>query len=564
MVKKILSFYHSFLDREISSLNKAALLLGVFSLLSQFVGLLRDRLLANIFGASTELDIYYAAFRIPDFLFVTIASIVSLSVLVPFILEKDSVGRETLRKFLNTVFTFFSLLMALSAVVVYIFMPELSGLLFKGFEPQVLERIILISRILLLSPIILGLSNLMGSLTQAYNRFVVYAFAPVLYNSGIIVGIWLFTAEWGILGPVVGVVLGALLHLLIQLPTVSKAGLMPRITLRPDWREIFKVARISLPRTLTLSMSSIVFIILTAMAAGLTAGSVSILNFANNLQTMSLSLIGVSYSLAAFPTLTRKFQEKNIGAFIEQMQISSRFIIFWSLPLTALLIVLRAQVVRTLLGSGLFDWEATRLTAAALAIFVFSSLFQSMLLLWMRGFYSAGHTKKPFFINLISTVILIVMTFGLVWTFDHSSIFSYFILALLKVGDLSFNNAKMLMLPLGFTLGTILNGLLLWLAFELQFRGYSRGVLRALFQGVCAAVILGAVTYWGLDFFDNVFNLNTLLGIFFQGLSAGVLGILAGILVLSLLKSAELASVFDTLRSKFWKTKIIATDPEIV
>lgn len=569
MVRKIFGFfYQGFLYKEINSLNQAALLLGLFSLLSQILGFLRDRLLAHMFGAGSELDVYYAAFRIPDFLFVTVASIVSLSVLIPFIIEKESVGRAALRNFIDSIFSFFSMLMLGAVVLAYFFMPELSGMLFKGFSSQALEKVIFISRLMLFSPIILGLSNLFGSLTQAYNRFLIYALAPILYNAGIVIGILVFSEKLGILGAAIGVLLGASLHLLVQVPFVFQSGLLPRLRLgfggqaRPDWNLIRKVVRISLPRTLTLSMSSVVLVFLVAMAARMAPGSVSIISLSNNIQTISLSLVGVSYSLAAFPTLTRKFQEKDMKAFVEQMTISVRFIIFWSLPLTALLVVLRAQVVRVLLGSGLFDWPATRLTAAAVALFVFSSLFQSLVLLFMRGFYSAGFTKKPFYINLFSTAALGFGTYSLVNLFYRSESFHFFITALMKVEDLP--ASAILMLPLGFSLGTILNGIILWFAFEREFPGFSRGVVRTLFEGLGAACIMGVVTYAGLNVFAFFFNLDTLAGIFLQGFLAGALGIAAAVFILLALKSQELRAVWKVLHGRFWKTKVIATDPEIV
>jgi len=561
MVKKILDFlYKGFLNKEINSLNQAALLLGFFSVLSQVIGFLRDRLLAHIFGVGSELDIYYAAFRIPDFLFVSVASLVSLSVLIPFIIEKDN-DKASLRGFISSVFSFFSILIVAAAILTYALMPTLSLILFKGMSVGELEQVVAISRLLLLSPIILGLSNLLGSLTQAYNRFTLYALAPILYNAGIVVGIIIFSPTLGVTGVAWGVILGALLHLLVQVPFVWKAGLLPEPTLFPDWKLIKKVAKISLPRTLTLSMSAIIFIFLVALASRIADGSVTILSFSWNLQTISLSIIGVSYSLAAFPTLTRKFQEKNIADFIEQMQITSRFIIFWSLPLTALLVILRAQIVRVLLGSGLFDWDATRLTAAALALFVVSSVFQSLILLFMRGFYSAGFTKRPFFLNLISSIVLVLVSYELVNLFYQSEMFHYFITSLLKVQDV--HNTAVLMLPLGFSIGTFLNGILLWWAFEREFPGFSRGVMRAVFEGIGASSILGAVAYAGLNIF-NIFDQNTLLGIFLQGFLAGILGITTGIIVLVLLKSRELSSVWSVIRGKFWRTKVIATDPEIV
>jgi len=558
MVRKIFSFFYN----ETNTLNQAALLLGVFSILSQFIGFLRDRLLAHFFGVGSELDIYYAAFRIPDFLFVTVASVVSLSVLIPFIIEKDAVSREVLRKFIDSIFSFFSLLIVFAAVVTYFLIPMFSSSLFKGFSPQEIEKVVFISRLLLLSPIFLGLSNLFGSLTQAYNRFIIYALAPILYNAGIVIGILLFSKNMGAVGVAIGVILGALLHLLVQVPFVWHSGLLPRFSLWPDWRTVEKVVKISLPRTLTLSMSSAALLFLVAMASRMADGSVSILSLSWNLQTISLSVIGVSYSLAAFPTLSRKFQENNLTEFVEHMQITARFIIFWSLPFAALLIVLRAQVVRVLLGSGQFDWNATRFTAATLALFVVSSVFQSLILLFMRGFYSAGFTKKPFFINLISTVFMVLASYELVNYFYRSDGFQYFISALLKVEDLS--NSVVLMLPLGFSVGTIFNGILLWIAFESEFRGFSRGVVRAVFEGVGASLILGTVAYAGLNIFAPFFNQNTLLGIFLQGFLAGLLGIMAYVAVMVVLGSRELFSVWSVLRGRFWKAKIIATDPEIV
>ena len=558
-----------FLYKETNTLNQAALLLGLFAFLSQVLAFLRDRLLAHIFGASTELDIYYAAFRIPDFLFVTVASVVSLSVLIPFIIEKEAESHAALRDFVNNIFSFFSLLIILVSGLAFFLIPAISGVLFKGFLPPALAEVVFISRILLLSPILLGFSNLFGSLTQAYNRFTIYALAPLLYNAGIIIGIIFLATRLGIMGVAIGVVLGASLHVLVQVPFVLKADLFPRLRLGFggqarlfDWSIVRQVMRVSLPRTLTLSMSSIAMIFLISLASLIATGSISVLSFSWNLQSVPLSIIGISYSLAAFPTLSRRFKENNLEAFRQQMATTARFIIFWSLPTTALFIVLRAQIVRVILGSGLFGWDDTRLTAASLALFVLSSMFQCLLLLFMRGFYSAGFTKKPFFINLVSTLVMVVGTWGLVKIFYFSEEFRYFVSALLKVEDLS--GTAVLMLPLGFSIASIINGLIYWVAFEREFRGFSRGVVRTFFDGLGASVIMGATAYIGLSIFAPLLDTSTLVGIFLQGLGAGLIAILAGIVILFLLKSRELSLIWGVVRGKFWKAKVIATDPEIV
>src|SRR3989338_5014668 len=300
MVKKFLVFYRGLLDKEVAHINQAALLLGLFAFLSLVLAFLRDRFLAHVFGAGTELDIYYAAFRIPDFIFVTVASVVSLSVLVPFIIEKEGQSRKSLREFIDSIFSFFCILIVTVSVAAYFLMPTVAGILFKGMKPEALEKLISLSRLMLLSPILLGFSNLFGSLTQAFNRFAIYALAPLLYNLGIILGIVFLGGEMGSYGVAIGVVLGALLHALIQVPFLIKSGLLPRFRLnfgRQAHSMILNVMKISVPRTLTLAMSAITLLFLTSFASLMGDGSISVLTFAVNLQSVPLSLIGVSYSV---------------------------------------------------------------------------------------------------------------------------------------------------------------------------------------------------------------------------------------------------------------------------
>jgi len=515
-----------------------------------------------MFGAGIELDIYYAAFRIPDFLFVTVASIVSISVLVPFIIEREKENQESAKEFLDNIFSFFLFLIAIICFLAFLFIPMFSGILFKGFSGEELSRVILLSRIFLLSPILLGVSNLFGSITQSHNRFAVYALAPLLYNLGIIMGTVLLGARMGIVGVALGVVLGSFLHVLIQVPFIIKLGLFPRFRFNFNFSAISKVVALSLPRTLTLSLNHIATIFLVSLASLMTIGSISVFSFSLNIQSVPLSIIGVSYSLAAFPTLTRYFSGNNIKAFVEQMITTARHIIFWSLPITALFIVLRAQIVRVLLGSGHFDWNDTRLTAASLAIFSVSAVFQCLILLFVRAFYSAGQTKKPLIINVVATLILVLIAYGLVKVFYFSEGFRYFMSALLKVEDLP--GTGMLMLPLGYSLGIILSGIMHWFGFEKEFRGFSKGVSRAFFQAFSASVIIGYVSYLGLNLFAPVFAVDSLIGIFLQGFCAGILGIIVGVILLFLLKSRELGEIWSSIHTRFWKTKVIATDPEIV
>jgi putative peptidoglycan lipid II flippase len=557
MVRKILSFLY----KETDKLHHAAFLLAFFSIMSQILAFLRDRGLAHFFGAGTELDIYYAAFRIPDLIFVTVASMVSLSVLVPFIVERERGGREAVRAFVDDIFSFFSIVIALVAVVAFFLIPTVVPIIFKGFSPEALAETISLSRILLISPILLGLSNLFGSLTQAYNRFLIYASAPVLYNAGIIAGIMFLAPRMGIAGVAWGVAIGSMLHLAIQIPAVLAMKLMPRPKIF-GFSNLKRVIGLSLPRTLTLSTSHMASLFLISLASLMTAGSISIFSFAQNISSVPLSIIGVSYSLAAFPTLSRHFSDKNLKAFVEQMSVTIRHIIFWSLPVVALFIVLRAQIVRVLLGTGNFDWNDTRLTAAALAIFAVSALSQSLLLLFIRAFYSAGHTRKPLIMNMASTLLLILISYLAVKFFYASGVFGLFFASLLKVEDIP--GTVVLMLPLGFTIGTIVNSIIHWKAFENDFGKFDADTYRTLFVSFAGAIFVGMGSYVGLNIFALVFDLQTLTGIFLQGLCAGLIGIATGLMVLWLLGSRELRESWKAIREKWGDVEPVAENAEIV
>jgi putative peptidoglycan lipid II flippase len=554
MVKKFFNFF----NKEINGLHEAAYLLGFFALMSQLLALVRDRMLAATFGAGHELDLYYSAFRIPDFIFVTVASLVAISVLVPFIIEKVNVSIEETKKFIDNIFSFFFLLMILVSAVAFILVPYLVPLIFKGFAVTDFPELIILTRILLLSPILLGLSNFFGSITQVYKRFMIYSVSPLVYNLGIIIGITTLYPIFGLKGLVYGVVLGALLHLLIQIPFVFRQGMFPKFKFNFDFPGIKRVLILSVPRTFTLGITQITTIFLIAMATFMKEGSVAIFNFSINLQGVPLSIIGVSYSIAAFPTLAKYFSTGQREKFLAEMITSARHIIFWSIPISILFIVLRAQVVRTILGAGEFNWENTRLTAAALALFSFSAVAQGLILLFVRGFYAMNNTKKPLIIGTISGALIIGLSYFFVNIFSTYPTFQYFIESLFRVTDIA--GTAVLMLPLGYTLAVFINCILLWIYFRREFPGFTKALRLTIFHTFSASVIMGAVAYLGLNIFVLFLNINTLFGIFMHGFLSGIVGIIAGIIVLKLLKNKEIEEIWTTLHHKIWKAKPLPAD----
>lgn len=550
------------IGKEFHGLNEAALLLGGFAFLSQILGLIRDRSLAYIVGAGPVLDVYYAAFRIPDFLYISIASLASITVLMPFLMDRINKGEENgqkAKKFLNNVFSAYSYFMLAASLLIAIFMPVIVKYIAPGFTESQMQSLIVTSRIMLLSPVFIGLSNLIGTVTQLFKNFLVFSLSPVFYNVGILIGIYFIYPSMGVYGLAFGVVIGAIMHFLIQVPVVVKHGFFPRFTFKINWKEIYEVIKISAPRTLTLSCNSLAFIFLISMASSLKPGSISLFTFAYNLQSVPVGIIGISYSVAAFPLLVKCFSSKDINTFVSHIVEAVKQVIFWSLPIIALFVVLRAQIVRVILGSESFSWADTRLTAASVALFVISLVTQGLVLLLVRGYYAAGNTKKPLFVNVFSSIMVIVFAKTFIFIFNQYPHSLYFIEDILRVRGVP--GTIMLALPMAFALGSVLNFILIWIVFVKDFPvNKNLQVVRTFFQSLTGSLVVGAISYLCLGFFDNIFNINTGIGIFMQGLLSGMIGVVAGLSTLYLLKNKQLLDLIKVISHKFSKKIVIAPE----
>lgn len=551
MVKRLFSLLH----QEIRGLHEAAYFLGIFALLSAVLALIRDRLLAHYFGAGEILDIYYAAFRIPDLVFVSIASMVSIYVLIPF-LGKDEDNQDNQKRFIGHTLSAFFVGVSVVSAVLFFLVPYMVPKMFPGLiESEHFDSLIMLTRILLLQPILLGISNIFASVTQIYGRFILYGIAPLLYNAGIILGVFFFYPRFGIMGLGYGVVIGALLHMGIQLPFITARNFLSKITLNFNFSELKEIVLLSLPRTLALSAQHIALLVLIGIASVMTEGSITVFSFSFNLQAVPLSIIGASYSVAAFPTLARLFSNGNQSEFVSHVLVAARHIVFWSTPIIILFIVLRAQIVRVVLGSGAFDWSDTRLTAALFALFVISLLAQGLTLLFVRGYYASGRTRIPLLVNVSSACLIVILAYVFVSLFHSVPTWQYFFENLFRVEGIP--GTDVLMLPLAFSVGMISNALVFWFLFQRDTHEFTRPILRVFFEVLSASVIMGFVTHQFLDLFDNVFDINTFWGIFAQGFFSGTLGIIAGVTLLILLGNREIKEIKESLMHKFWKTSAV-------
>ena len=546
------------MNREFTGVHQAALLLAVAGIAAKTLALLRDRILASTFGAGLALDIYYAAFRVPDIIY-TIALFLSASTaLIPIILEQEKVGRERAKKFIGTIISWFMVIIAAIGLAAYFAMPFITKIITPGLDNIDQKTVTELARILLLQSFLLGLSGIVSSIVQTFKKFFVYALSPIFYNLGIIAGILYFYPNWGLTGLVFGAVLGALLHLIIQLPSIITLGFWPRISFKIT-PEVRSAVALSLPRTLGISFGQSIFAASTAIASTIGAGSIAIFNLSYNLQSVPLTIIGVSYSVAAFPFLAGIAVKEDLQKFLAHFSSAFRHIVFWSLPATILIIVLRAHIVRVILGAGNFSWTDTRLTAASLALFSLSIISQGLIALYIRAFYAAGRTKIPLAISALGALVTITLSWVFARLYLNFETISSFLSAALRVPDVK--NSAILALPLAFSLGSLTALILFAYYFNKEWgRLDGKIFLRSILQMTFASITAGIIAFGALRTLDNLFNLETFLGIFTHGALAGTAGIIIWAAFLIFSKNRELLEIRGTLKARFWKTRIITAN----
>lgn len=531
------------LEAPVRGLHEAAYVLAALTLASQGLALLRDRLFASSFGAGETLDLYYAAFRIPDLVFALIASLVSAYVLIPRI---AGASREDAKRLIDETASFLLIVGGMIALVLAYFAPTLLFLIFPNFaNTAAADEFVLLSRILLLQPILLGLSSIAMSVTQVKRRFFVFALSPVLYNLGIIGGIYLYPS-YGLPGIGIGVALGACAHLALQIPTLIEARLFPSFRI-PTVALMAGVIKDSIPRSLALGIGSVTVLMLTVLVGRSgEAGGVSIFSLATNLAAVPLALIGASYATAAFPSLAEKAQKGDSAAFTATLSAALRHLIFWSAAITVLAIVLRAHIVRAILGAGAFDWDDTRLTAAVLAILITTLIAQGIVLLSSRAFYAARRSWNPLVIQLVGLGVSGASALLFLHLAQIHVEFTFFIEALFRVTDVP--GTGILMIALGAATGQLLMGLIALVTLSRVAPGLARQILRPLAEGLGAAIIGGALAYLTLALLGNIAPLTGLAAVFTQGAIAGMVGLAAAAGILSLLENKEFRDLYHSLK----------------
>ncbi len=538
MIKNITNCFRNG-EKAINSITGAAFLIAIMGLASRLLGLVRDRILASKFGAGDELDVYYAAFKVPDLVFnLLILGALSAAFVPVFtsLISKDK--KKEAWKMVDKILTLMIITLVVVTMILFFFAPWLTGLITFGFNPGKQESVAVLTRIMLLSPILMGISGLFGGILNSFKKFFFYSLAPIFYNIGIIIGILFLVDRFGISGLAWGVVLGAFLHLLIQFPEILRCGFRFKPNFNFKDKNLLKIIKLMIPRTLGLAVAQINLLVITILASTLHAGSLAIFSLANNIQSVPLGLFGISFATAAFPTLSAYWAQKKKEQFIQSFSRTFRNIMFFAIPFSVVFIVLRAQIVRVVLGAGKFDWEDTILTFQALGIFALSLFAQSLIPLLARAFYSIHNTKIPFFVGLFSGAVNLFLALFLIKEYE------------------------MLGLVFAFTFSSILNMLLLLFLLRRKIgslgeRAIIRSTWRIIFATFIMAIFMQATKH-GMSY---VVNMETFLGVFFQMTVSFIVGVGVFILAGKFIKIQELDYFINGCKKRlFLKPKIVYDD----
>jgi len=406
--------------------------------LTKVLGLFKLRVISHLFGATHELDIFWAAFTIPDTLFMIIVAGSLNAAIIPLlatVFKKD--GEKELNKFFINMMIIVSSLVLVIALLLFIFTPQMTRFLMNSeFSQGVLnisgrlqaedfDLFVKLSRILMISPVLLGISTIVTGYLQVRRQFFITSLAPLLYNVAMTIGPVIFVGilKMDVTGIAISAVLGSFLHFAIQVPSLGKyfkekvkisfAGLVSALKDTKIWKGL----KLAIPKMLSTLGEQINVMVNTLISFSLEAGALSSYKYALSLYLFPVNIVGSAIAQAVLPELSENADEpKKFRVILNKSLQQALFLV---LPIVAILLVLRLPIVRLIFGVGKFDWQATLLTAWCLALLSIAIVGQTLSQIVLRGFYALKSTWLPLIAVSIGIMVNIAFAFLLTNFFSH-------------------------------------------------------------------------------------------------------------------------------------------------
>lgn len=543
MVKNLVKRGLYVLTSKQSNIFTAAFFIVVTTVLAQILGLLKYRLLVSIFGASSDLGVFLAAFRIPDFLFqILIAGALSTSFIPMFSEYISQEKKDEAYSFTSSLITYGVLLFVAISIVIIVFAEPLSRLVTPGFSDSEIQLMANLTRIIQLSQLFFVVGIIFTGILQSFQHFLIPGLASAVYNLGIIIGIIFFAAtlNMGIYGATIGVLIGSFFFCIVQLPLLFKSGFRYKFSLKRH-KSLMKIVRLMIPRSLTLLVAQLAITANVFFASFISARSVVIFDLAQTLMLAPVILFGQSIAQASFPALS--LRSKNPQEFVPIFVSSLNQILFLTLPISALLVVLRIPIVRLFFGASRFDWDATVTTGLTLALLGISIAAQGVIYLFSRAFFALKDTQTPFFITLFSVVINIGLSF-------------YFILVL---------KLPVYYLGISFSVGNIASAILLLIALNAKMELPKLEIVISIAKILVAALVMGVALYIPIKLLDQlVFDTTRTINLLILTSIASGCGILSYVFFSWLLDIKEAYYIIQVVKQFKFRRKIMRQIGELL
>ncbi len=547
---KFISGNARWLDKQQTSIMSAAVVITVANILSSLAGLVRERLLISSFFdtvlSQQSYEAFLVAFQIPDMMFqLLILGAVSAAFIPVFTKVRKGEGEEVAFNMTSTVMTILLLIFLLVGAVVAVFAQPLTELRTgAAFTPTQIKVAADLTRIMIIAQFFFAISNFFTGVLQSYHRFIIPAIAPVFYNIGIVAGVYFLSPMFGIYSAGIGVVIGALIHMLLQLPAVYRLGFRFAPSINLSQIGVKKIFSLMPPRVLTYSLTEIQSLSLTFFATSLGNLSFFTIKLGLKLMTLPIRLFGVSIGQASLPFLSAESDEKDRERFKVLLLQSINQITFLSLPASVLLLILRVPIIRLVFGARNLPWETTLAVGRVVAIIAVSIAAQAMVQLLIRAFHALKDTKTPFMITLAVVVFYLVGSAFIVFYTDMG------ILGLALITTLSALLEQFAYLTL---LNKKIDNLFTSEFWVPQIKMVTAGFLMAVFLYLPFRV---------LD--EVVFNTTRTIELLALTITTSTIGMLVYIYFAALLDIHELKMITKVLRHIDYRRKNLAKTQEVV
>ncbi len=490
---------------------RAAGIVMIAYILSTLVGVVRGMVVSHAFGTSVSLDSFNAANRVTELLFNLTAGGALGSAFIPmftgFLTRKDQKGAWRLASgVVNSVL----IVLVLVSTLMWVFAPflverGLFALVPDSSVAQLADTARLL-RIMLPTVIIFGISGLVMGMLNAHQVFLWPALAPAAYSLGIILGVVLLPESWGIERLAIGTVIGAMGHLLLQLPALFRLPAR-KYDLAAGFRDgpVRKVLRLMLPRIFGAGIVQLNFVANTIISLSLGAGSASALTWAFTLMLMPQAAIAQSAGTASLPTLSAQVELGKTEDFRQTLSNIVRVMLLLALPATVGLVLLRVPLVRVLYERGSFDATSTRMVAWALLWYALGLIGHSLVEVLSRAFYAMHDTKTPVLVGVAA------MTGNILLSFFFSRLFSQ--IGWLPLGGLALAN----------TTATAVECLVLLEIMRRRLNGIEgKQILRTGALALAGTAVMGLVLFGWMTLFGDlnkflVLTVGAVLGVLTYG-----------------------------------------------